>query len=239
MELSKLLIGDEAIRELTIDGEALPDPNLISNIDHMTNFILMELDSWEVHSNRIEQKLHEISYQLKLAELFKDENVRLYIKSLFDIAVYYIACVQALDRLMSQLEKLSSEYLKLKIKKPKLEIDKLFHSKAQLVRDKSFIHQDSNRMSSPVDKRVAMSWMPTVSHKNDESPNCESYIFGQGKWWIKVNGIKKTSEIDICISGIKEFATKALEQIEVRKTRVVSYYFSIRHNKSQVTPTRT
>lgn len=232
VELSKLLLGEESLKELTCNGELLPDPNLIWNIDHLNSFIQMELNAWQEHCEKVNNKLSEDPDTMSTAVLFKDENVRFYIKSLFDVSTYYIACVQALEKLITQLYKLSSQYYKLSVKKPKLEIDKQFHEKAQFIRDKSFIHQNSEQISNPMNKRSAMSWFPMLSHKSGEKPTCENYQFGASKWWVKINGIKTETEIDISISGLNEFAKKAQDQIEIRKSRIVCYYNEIKHNKA-------
>ncbi len=231
MELSKNLLGDESLKVWTAKGELLPDPNLIWNIDHLVGFIQIELEQWKRHCIETEEQLKGAPDFIKGSELLKDTNVRIYTKTLFDISTYYIACVQALERLISQLYKISTEYYQLRVKKPKLEINKIFHEKAQFIRDKSFIHQDSSQVSNPMDKRVAMSWTPTISYESGKAPDCESYEFGGGKWWVKVNETKTESKIDISISGVVSFATTALEQIELRKSRVVAYYEQIKHNK--------
>ena len=238
MELSKKLLDDESLKAWNAKGELLPDPNLIWNIDHLVSFIELELDLWKNHCIKTEEEIKDIHDAIKYTELLKDANLRVYIKTLFDISTYYIACVQALERLISQLYKISTEHYQLKVKKPKFEPNNIFHDKVQFIRDKSFIHQDSSKVANTMDKRAAMSWTPTITHKNDEVPSCESYQFGGGKWWVKVNGVKTESEIDISISGITEFAKTALEQLEIRKSRVVVYYEEIKHNKKiQVMPT--
>jgi len=231
VELSEFLLGERELKEWTREGELIPDPNLIWNIDHLASFIQMELDSWKMHCEIVDNRLAVTSEVMCSFILYEKENVRFYIKSLFDIATYYVACIQALDKLLTQLYKLSSKYYRLKVKKPKLEIDQLFHAKAQFIRDKSFIHQNSEQISNPMDKRAAMSWTPNISYKSGDKPTCENYKFGDGKWWVKVNGIKTETEIDISTNGLVEFATKAQEQIEIRKSRVVHYYNEIKENK--------
>lgn len=231
MELSEALLGEEELKVWTSEGELVPDPNLIWNIDHLASFVQMELDSWKIHCERVNNRLFETSEMMCSFVLYEKENVRFYIKSLFDIATYYVACIQALDKLLTQLYKLSSKYYKLKVKKPKLEINKMFHEKAQLIRDKSFIHQYSEKMSNPMDKRAAMSWTPNLSYKSGSKPSCENYKFGDGKWWVKVDGVKTETEIDISINGLAEFATNAQEQIDIRKSRVICYYNEIKHRK--------
>ncbi len=240
MELSEMLLEYGNLKEYTADGELLPDPNLIWNIDHMTSFILMELDAWHEHRALFEERVQDAVDVMKIVELLKQENVRFYIKSLFNVATYYIACTHALEKLVSQLNKLSTRYYKLRVKKPKLKIDEYFHAKTQFIRDKSFIHQDSEYIKNPMNKRVSMSWLPTVSHLSDKSPTCENYEFGSGKWYVVIDGSRKESDIDILITGFNEFATTAIEQINIRKDRVVNYYKEIEHaKKTRVKPSGT
>jgi hypothetical protein len=232
VELSELLLSDDGLKEWNHKGEHIPDPNLIWNIDHLASFIQMELDSWVLHCKRTDSDLSEITGPMDALILLKTKNIRLYLKSLFDVATYYIACVQAIDKLLTQIYRLSTQYYQLRIKKPKLEIDTMFHNKAQFIRDKSFIHQNSEKIANPMDKRTAMSWTPNLSFKSGVKPNCENYKFGDGKWWVKVNGVKTETEIDISITGLVDFASKASEQIEIRKLRIISYYNEIKHKKS-------
>lgn len=228
MELSKLLLKEGALREYTSDGELLPDPNLIFNIDHLASFIQMEIDSWRDHSHKINKILSESNELNYFSILFEETNVRVYIKSLFNLTTYYVACTKALEKLMRQLYKLSTEHYSLHLKKPKFENDKIFQEKIQFLRDKSFIHQDSEKVENLMDKRLAMSWMPTLSYLTGQKPTCESYVFGSGKWMVQVNGIKKESEKDIAVIGFMSFSMKAQEQIELNKIKIVNYYSDIK-----------
>ena len=233
MELSKLLIGENSLREMTSGGELLPDPNLIYNIDHLSSFIQMELEAWNKHSKELANQLLQSPDVFGFALLLKEENARIYVKALFNVATYYMACVQALEKLIAQLYKISTIHYELKVKKPKLAIDEVFHRKAQFVREKSFVHQNSEQIKNPMDKRTAMSWTPTIFQNKGESLNCENYQFGSGKWCVEINGSKTETEIDITIKGLVEFSEKSQEQIEIRKLRVVNYYNEIKHNKAQ------
>lgn len=230
VELSELLLSEDGFKEWNYKGEILPDPNLILNIDHLASFVQMEQESWILHCKSVNSELSKASEPMDALILFETKNIRFYLKSLFDIATYYIACIQATDKLLTQLYKLSTEYYELRIKKPKLEIDAVFHNKAQFIRDKSFIHQNSEKITNPMDKKTAMSWTPSLSCKSGTRPNCENYEFGNSKWWVKVNGIKTETEIDISITDLMEFASKASEQIEIRKIRIINYYNEIKQS---------
>lgn len=233
MELAEVLLGDELLKLMTEKGELFPDPNLVWNIDHIISFIQMEIEHWDKHCSLIDAEILAKPSVFSSHILFDNLNVRVYLKALFDIATYYVACYQAIDKLMTQLYKLNYHF-KSKLKKPKLEIDNQFHAKAQLIRDKSFIHQDSEKLLNSMDKRTAMSWFPTISHKNDETPSCEHYQFGGGKWWVMVNGIKTETEIDIVIHGLRDFSHTALEQLEYRKDRLLDYFEQLKTNQPNV-----
>ena len=231
MELAKVLLDSEPMRETFRTGETFPDPNLIWNIDHLDYLIDIEIKSWKEHSKQLNKLLEDIS-EVEASELLFDEfNVRYYLKSLFSVATFYIACSSALDKLTTQLQKVNA-YNKFGVRKPKLDIDDNFHAKAKFIRDKSFAHQDSEKLDNIMDKRTAMFWSPTISHKADAPATPEDYIFGGGKWHIEVDGVRTETEIDITVKGFNSFADKAKKQILIRKQRIAEFYNSIKSSKS-------
>ena len=198
MELAKVLLDSEPMRETFRTGETFPDPNLIWNIDHLDYFIDIEIKSWKEHSKQLNKLLEDIS-EVEASELLFDEfNVRYYLKSLFSVATF----------------------------------DDNFHAKAKFIRDKSFAHQDSEKLDNIMDKRTATFWSPTISHKADAPATPEDYIFGGGKWHIEVDGVRTETEIDITVKGFNSFADKAKKQILIRKQRIAEFYNSIKSSKS-------
>jgi len=209
MKLSDVMLDNDPIKVWNAKGELLPDPNLIRNIDHLECFIEVEIEDWVAHSRLIDSQLESESYPLCVQALLSDKNVIRYVKTLFDITTYYVACAEALEKLMAQLFRVSSDHYGLRLKKPKIKIDKAFHEKAKIIRNISFIHQDSKDTPNPMDKRMAMSWWPTINSKIGVKPTCSDYVFGGGKWWVKVNGVKTETEIDILVEDLLNYANSA------------------------------
>jgi hypothetical protein len=231
MELAKILLEPEPMRETVRTGEIFPDPNLVWNIDHLDYFIDIEMKSWKEHSKQLSTLLEDVS-EFKASELLLDEfNVRYYLKSLFSVTTYYIACFNALDKLTTQLQKINT-HNKFDVRKPKPVVDANFHAKAKFIRDKSFVHQDSEKLDNIMDKRTAMFWSPNISHKTDSPPTPEDYVFGDGKWHIEVNGIRTEAEIDITVKGLSSFADTAKTQILIRKQRIVEFYTAIKRSRA-------
>jgi len=231
MKLSEVMLNDDPIKTWNAKGELLPDPNLIRNIDYLECFIELEIEEWGVHCRTIDEQLEAKSYPICIQLLLSDKNVIKYLKALFDIIVYYMACSEALEKLMAQLFRVSVDHYGLRLKKPKLKLDQAFHEKTKIIRNISFIHQDSKDTSNPMDKRLAMSWWPTLSSKIGVKPTCRDYVFGGGKWWVKVNGVKTETEIDILVEDLFEYSTRCREQLSIRKNRLLEYYREIIHNK--------
>ena len=73
MELEQTLLGENALRLTMEDGQVLPDPNLIWNIDHMVGFIRMEMKTWESHVNSINLTISQ-SNTPSILILLKKEN---------------------------------------------------------------------------------------------------------------------------------------------------------------------
>ncbi|TKB58523.1 hypothetical protein [Ferrimonas aestuarii] len=129
---------------------------------------------------------------------------------------------------MQQMYRINNQY-RFGLKKPKLKdkVDMNFHNKVKFIRDKSFIHQDSKEISNPMDKRTAMDWTLRVSSKQGSSTTCESYRFGDGGWFVEVNGLRTQSSIDIQVTGFSDFCNKAIEQLNVRRKRASGYFQSL------------
>ncbi|HGS5726975.1 hypothetical protein PO80_09320 [Vibrio parahaemolyticus] len=223
MNLVNEMLGENQIREFNDQGELLPDPHLIFNIDHIFAFLEIELIQWEAHKARVESSLNASDIAGSTKIMFDDCNRRFYLKSLLSTCTYYVACVEAIDKLMNQMYRINNQN-GYKLKKPKLLHDKCFHEKAKFIRNKSFIHQDSNEIPNPMDKRVAMDWNVLLSGKIGEPLGCEDYQFGHGGWWVEVNGVKTESSVDLKVSGFSSFCNAAIEQLNIRKQRAIGYF---------------
>lgn len=223
MNLEKEMLGENQIREFNERGELLPDPHLIFNIDHIFAFLEIELIQWKEHKARVENSLNVSDIAGSTKIMFDDFNRRFYLKSLLSTCTYYLACVEAIEKLMNQMYRINNQN-GYKLKKPKLPHDKCFHEKAKFIRNKSFIHQDSNEIPNPMDKRVAMDWNVLLSRKIDEPLGCEDYQFGHGGWWVEVNGVKTESHVDLKVSGFSSFCNTAIEQLNIRKQRAIGYF---------------
>lgn len=225
MILSDSMLKGSQLRIVNELGELFPDPNLISNIDHMSAFVDIELECWLVHSRKIDLELKSSNEIQSTVIVFDELNTRIYLKSLLSVCTYYIACVEAIEKLMKQMYRINMQH-RCGLKKPKLQdkVDVEFHKKVRSIRNKSFIHQDSTEIPNPMDKRTAMDWNVTTSKKSGELSSCEDYCFGSCSWWVEVNGVKTEASIDIKVAGFSDFCTIAIEQLNIRKKRARDYF---------------
>ena len=225
MELEQTLLGNNQLKITKPDGQILPDPNLIWNIDHMIGFIQMELDAWKVHVRSVNAEISQAATPPSVI-LLKKQNVRIYIKSLFNVATYYISCVRALEQLIKQLHDIKKETGS-KAKPEPINVNEIFHEKTLKFRDKSFIHQNSTKITNEMDKRTLMFWSPELTCLTNESPNCESYLFGNSQWNFESNGTHSETELNIEIRGFTDFASTALHELDIRKKRVEKYFMAL------------
>lgn len=233
MKLSDVMLADDSIKAWNSKGELLPDPNLVRNIEYIESFIDLEIEEWSGHARIIDAQVASEVYPQCVGVLFRDENVIRYLKTLFGVSTYYVACAEAMDRLTTQLYKISTKHYDLHVKKPKLNVDKVYHEKVKLIRNLSFIHQDSKETSNPMDKRSAMSWLPTLSSKAGVKPTSRDYVFGGGKWWVTINGIKTETEIDITVPDLSEYINNAKAQLFIRRNSLIGYYLDIKDSQEK------
>ncbi|MFA9276163.1 MAG: hypothetical protein ACEQSE_14970 [Candidatus Aquirickettsiella gammari] len=231
MELEQTLLGQNAFRLTMENGQVLPDPNLIWNIDHMVGFIHIERKAWESHVKLVNLTISESNTSPSII-LLKKENVRVYMKGLFNVATYYITCVYALENLIKQLNKIK-KITHCNSKPERLNENRDFHEKILKLRDKSFIHQDSNMVANEMNKRALMFWSPELVCANDESPNCESYTFGNSKWFIDCDGNKTETDLDIEIHGFTTFVDTVLSELDVRIKRIENYFLALQEELSK------
>lgn len=233
IELFNVFFGEEKINIFTESGKVLPDPNLIINIDNFLSFIYMEIESWKKHSSAVGMESYSLNNFEMAAKLLDEKNIRFYIKSVFNVSTYYVACYDALDKLKKQINLVNS-----KIEYPgrvrKFNKDDNLHNKIKYIRDKSFIHQDSEKINNEMNKRVVMSWTPTLSCSSDRVPNCEDYELFGGRWYVVINGNKTVSDIDITINGFLSFAESAANQLENYKETLIDYFVEIKKYKKSM-----
>ncbi|OBP14411.1 hypothetical protein A5320_11585 [Rheinheimera sp. SA_1] len=239
MELADVMFGDNNLTMQTQFGELLPDPNLIQNIDHLISFIAVELKNWSEHSAVLSEKLSTEPSHIRASYLMESSNVRFYIKALFNVSTYYVTCEDAITKLNTQLQILNKHY-QLNQRKPKIDDKSDFHTKVKLIRNCSFIHQNTTTFTGQTDnikgqmeKRKAMSWFPSLNWSAEEEPSCESYEFGTSNWYTSINGSKYESSIEISVHGFSQFAKSAIENLENKKVKLIEFYENMLNYKKQ------
>lgn len=200
----KLINSEPRLRITDSTGFVYPDPNLIFNIDHLISFIKLELDTWKEQSEQFRSRYGDQDKYLQSHHLCSNEHIRKHMKCLFSVSVFYITAFDAIDQLTSQLNYINRT-LGTKIKKPSDNIDKVFFNKVKYVRDICFIHQNSSKEGNVANKRTAMTWTPTIKGQIDKDIDYSNYVFPGGNWYIKTNGIRLDSDLDIEVENLNEY----------------------------------
>lgn len=102
---------------------------------------------------------------------------------------------------------------------------------AKEVRDKSFSHLDSDKLSNIAQKRYSMMWSPTIGSKIQGETNhiLDCLIFGDLEPRISVNGNQFKVEKSLKILNLDQFISELISQSKDLRSQII-YHMGLTEN---------